>query len=113
MMSLMMKPKDEEETVMQLPTSYSKVSTETGYHYWSFLFWSLNFLFLGSDGEEDRRDQRGRDRGRRSSDREEDQDKYSEEEEEDEEDIGDFIVDAEGQPIHGKKKKRKAIYTDA
>ena len=30
-----------------------------------------------------------------------------------EEDIGDFIVDAEGQPIHGKKKKRKAIYTDA
>merc|ERR1712071_306006 len=41
------------------------------------------------------------------------EDRYSEEEEDDEEDIGDFIVDAEGRPIHGKKKRRKAIYTDA
>lgn len=38
MMSLMMKPKDEEETVMQLPTSYSKVSTETSYQYYLMFF---------------------------------------------------------------------------
>lgn len=72
-----------------------------------------NEIFEGSDGEDDRRHQRDRDRGRREAEKEDDEDKYSEEEEEDEEDIGDFIVDAEGQPIHGKKKKRKAIYTDA
>lgn len=38
-------------------------------------------------------------------------DEYSDEE--DDEDIDDFIVDAQGQSIHSKKVKRKAIYTDA
>lgn len=65
---------------------------------------------IGSDGEESRRDTG---RGRRETEDDTNLDKYSDEEEEDEEDIGDFIVDAEGQPIHAKKKKRKAIYTDA
>ena len=38
-----------------------------------------------------------------------DSDKYSEEDE----DIGDFIVDADGRPIHEKRQKRKAIHSDA
>lgn len=67
-------------------------------------------LTLGSDGEDSRR---AVSRTRQERDEDENLDKYSDEEDEDEEDIGDFIVDAEGQPIHGKKKKRKAIYTDA
>ena len=71
---------------------------------------TISFLSTGSDGEDSRRDSS---RQRRRPEEEEDLDKYSDEEDEDEEDIGDFIVDAEGQPIHGKKKKRKAIYTDA
>ncbi|KAK4008393.1 hypothetical protein OUZ56_013534 [Daphnia magna] len=69
-----------------------------------------NELFEGSDGEDSRR---AISRTRQERNEEENFDKYSDEEDEDEEDIGDFIVDAEGQPIHGKKKKRKAIYTDA
>lgn len=68
------------------------------------------FFLLGSDGEDDRR--RDRRVERRDADEEEGE-KYSDEEEEDEEDIGDFIVDADGQPIHGKRKKKRAIYTDA
>lgn len=73
-------------------------------------FINISTSFKGSDGEDSRKDSS---RARRRNEEEEDLDKYSDEEEEDEEDIGDFIVDAEGQPIHGKKKKRKAIYTDA
>lgn len=65
---------------------------------------------IGSDGEEERR---GRRENIRRDEDEEEGEKYSDEEEEDEEDIGDFIVDADGQPIHGKRKKRRAIYTDA
>jgi len=73
-----------------------------------------NELFEGSDAEEDARN-RGRDSRNKTRVRADDdnEEKYSEEEEEDEEDIGDFIVDAEGRPIHEKRKKRKAIYTDA
>lgn len=75
-----------------------------------FLIISLFFFCAGSDGEDSRR---AISRTRQERNEEENFDKYSDEEDEDEEDIGDFIVDAEGQPIHGKKKKRKAIYTDA
>ncbi len=71
-------------------------------------------LFEGSDAEDERRERRDKDRSRSDAgDEEAEPDKYSEGEEEDEEDIGDFIVDADGRPIHEKRKKRKAIYTDA
>jgi len=73
-----------------------------------------NVLFEGSDGEDDNRSRQDKVRSQLSRNEEDiEEERYSEEEEEYEEDIDDFIVDADGRPIHGKKKKRKAIYTDA
>ena len=78
---------------------------------------SILYLFcniLGSDGEDDNRSRQDKVRSQLSRNEEDiEEERYSEEEEEYEEDIDDFIVDADGRPIHGKKKKRKAIYTDA
>ena len=70
-------------------------------------------FYLGSDVEDDGKERRDKDRGRKEAEEDITEEKYSDEEEDDEEDIGDFIVDAEGRPIHGKRKKKKAIYNDA
>ena len=73
-----------------------------------------NIKISGSDAEDDRRERGHKDRSRSDvGDEDVENEKYSEEEDDDEEDIGDFIVDADGRPIHEKRKKRKAIYTDA
>ena len=67
-----------------------------------------NIIKISESDAEDRG--RGSKVGSRSDDEGFDSDKYSDEEDDD---FCDFIVDADGRPIHEKRQKRKPIHVDA